>query len=53
MFQSLPEDILDFKAKVQLKNSERDYHVIEYYGYKQGYPTEEPVRVYFGQWVRH
>ena len=51
-FQSLPQDILDFKGKIQLTNFDRDYHIVEYYGNQPGQPTDEPETIYFGQWVR-
>ena len=52
LFQALPDDVLDFKAKIQLENVERDYHIVECYGCAQNCPTEEPLILYFGQWVR-
>ena len=51
VFQALPDEVLDFKAKIDLTNPDRDYHIVEYYGNQQGKPSEEPVVIYFGQWV--
>ncbi|KAL5014481.1 hypothetical protein ScPMuIL_008751 [Solemya velum] len=46
------EDLpLDFKGKVQLKEPDNSFHLLEYYGSVGEQPPDNPYAVYFGRWL--
>ena len=53
IFQSLPEDIFNFKGKVNLKNPDNTFGLLEYYGACGTQPSQKPYQIYFGRWVKH
>jgi len=50
--QSLPEDIFNFKGKVNLKNPDNTFGLLEYYGACGTQPSQKPYQIYFGRWVK-
>ncbi|VDI05535.1 tRNA (guanine10-N2)-methyltransferase, partial [Mytilus galloprovincialis] len=48
---SLPEDIFSFKGKVNLKNPDNTFGLLEYYGANKTEPPDKPFKIYFGRLI--
>ncbi|KAK3579848.1 hypothetical protein CHS0354_015263 [Potamilus streckersoni] len=49
--EELPQDILKFEGKVNLKNPVHIFTLMEYYGHVGTTPPDKPLAVYFGRWI--
>lgn len=50
-FQRLTEDALPFSGKINLKNPDQLYYLLEDYGKQSKNADSVPQHVYFGRWV--
>lgn len=50
-FQKLTEDALPFSGKIDLKNPDQLYYLLEDYGKQSKNAESVPQHVYFGRWV--
>lgn len=50
-FQRLTEDALPFSGKIDLKNPDQLYYLLEDYGKQSKNADSVPQHVYFGRWV--
>ncbi|XP_063407335.1 tRNA (guanine(10)-N2)-methyltransferase homolog [Mytilus trossulus] len=51
IIESLPEDIFSFKGKVNLKNPDNTFGLLEYYGANKTEPPDKPFKIYFGRLI--
>ncbi|XP_052246115.1 tRNA (guanine(10)-N2)-methyltransferase homolog [Dreissena polymorpha] len=51
IIENLPHEVLAFEGRVDLKNHQHAYHIIEDYGSTMGKPTKEPEQVFFAKWI--
>ncbi|KAK7442095.1 hypothetical protein BaRGS_00040537 [Batillaria attramentaria] len=49
--EALLESSLKFDGKVNLKQPDHSFHLLEYYGHEGTRPPDQPYWLYFGRWV--